>query len=128
MATAQTIRFTNDCTFNNTFDFHSLRSGAVSEPAYFRLNFSENRWWSSLFSVHKELETPERIREMSDVCSSLISAFPTLSDLEDFCLLNAEDLRNGHEYNLYVTGQELNYWLRIDTEGNYPVFIHALTK
>lgn len=120
--------FTKDCTFENTFDFNSLRGRSICEMAYVRMDYSGKRWWTSGFSVHKETETPERVEELVSISTALIDTFPSLSDLEEFCILNAEDLRNGQEYNLYVNGAEMNYWLRVNTKGNYHVYIHAFTK
>lgn len=128
MAAQHNIQFAKECTFDSVFDSHNLYGRAICEMAYLRMDYSGGRWWTSYFSVHHEKETPERKRELSEVGLALAEMFPSLSALENFCVMNAEDLRNGQEYNLYVSGTELNYWLRINVRGDYHVYIHALTK
>lgn len=107
----------------------SSASYPVSEMGFFRCDHDGAQWWRSPFSVRKTLFTPERAKELDAVADALTIEFPNLDALEDYCVMNAEDLRNGHEYNLYLSGDLCNYWIRVNTtRKDYNLYIHAIVK
>lgn len=127
---------TNCCTFSSEWEHTSPGDGLlkncqhpVNEMGYFRCDHDGRQWWRYPFQVHKDMETKERIAELEAVTEALTEAFPTLKDLEKYCVENAEDLRNDFEYNLYYSGVECNYWIRARiVKQDYNLYVHALAK
>jgi hypothetical protein len=117
------------CNFADTFKHNDETRHPVSEMGYIRGDHDGRQWWTNPFTIHPELNTPERARELDAVCDAFVDTFPNLRSLEAFCIENAEDLRHDNEYNLYYEGSECNYWIRvIIRQRDYNLYIHAYVK
>lgn len=115
------------CDFSDAWKDRTPCGHSAREMGYTRSDFSGRKWWTSPFPLNRELETPERAKELDDVTSMLMEAFPSLNALGDFCELFAEDLRRDNEYNLYYKGRYASYWIRvIIRKRDYNLYVHSI--
>lgn len=107
----------------------SLFTFPVNEMGFIRCDHNGHHWSSTPVVVRKALFTKERAKELDAVADAFFHEFRSLTALEDYCVENAEDLRSGFEYNLYLSGELCNYWIRVNTQRrNYNLYIHAIIK
>lgn len=130
MITEESIRkkLMRDCPFLAAWQKTDKTGKSTSEMGYIR---AYHRYgWSDCFFVHNEdLCAKASFLELRDIAKQLYRAFPTLDSLHTFCAINAEDLRNGREYNLFMEGKVANYWIRVNiTPGDYNLYIHSIIK
>lgn len=120
---------TRYCNFADTFNRKDHTKHPISEMGYMRADHDGRQWWTTAHPVHEDLYSKPRAKELDSVTDAIISSFKNLDELESFCVLHAEDLRSGNEYNLYFEGQECNYWIRaIIRRKDYNLYIHAFCK
>lgn len=116
------------CSFYPTLERTDRTSQPVQEIGFTRIYYT-NPFCMRKFTVHQNLETTENLLEMSEVCNAFTQTFPTASFLENYCVLFAEDLRNGMDYRLYCTQKIANYQVEIRfVRENCIVTIHAYSK
>lgn len=116
---------TAECSFAHAWDKLDYTNHSPYEMGYIRAYHNFGGWSESWFNLHPMLITKERWNELFAVASALTKAFPTLTSLECFCSMIAEG-RDG-EYNLYYTGTEASYWIRvIPRPGDYNLYIHSI--
>ena len=114
------------CAFPTARDKLDSRGRSTLEMGYARLDHDGWQWWQKFFRVNEALETAERIAELEAVCKAMTNTFQNLDVLNDFAQVHAEKL-NDREYNIYLTGQECSYWIRINTtRRDYNLYIHAI--
>lgn len=121
--------FPNDCSYLTACDGSSQRYPA-REMAFIRCGHNGTNWYRAPYIVRKSLYLRQREKELEAVTSAILGAFANISELEDFCIEHAEDLRADGQYNLYLSSADLcNYWIRVNTtRRNYPLYIHAIVK
>lgn len=100
-----------------------------TEIGYYRSNFDGRQWWTKYFHVNDTLKTELLIKESKELWENLLNVFPTLSELEKFCVEGNAEKLSEVEYNCYASGKYGNYWMRfILLEKNYNIYCHILSK
>lgn len=96
---------------------------------YMRCDYDGRKWHSNGFPINRELENPERIRELDSLTGELMDLFPDLESLAEFCNEHAEDLRTNGDYFLYYSGVSCNFKIQVSTRRNdYNLRVFAFAK
>lgn len=123
-------KLTKTCCFPTVFDKKGKDGRPRSELAYYRCDHDGFRWWSTLWPVNVELETPELIAEFDAVYAAFVTAFPTLADLKDYCVQNLMPTSDPTEFNAFLDlDGPGRYWLRMITrDHDYNLYLHCMSK
>jgi len=114
--------------------FAGLEGGDASTPlqkefAFAKTALSRRRLIPDRIIVEQSQLTTARLKEFNRVWRSLMDLFPDAETMEDFCSTRAEDLRNGHDYNMFLDGNQCQYWIRCNKVANKGnLYIHAVVK
>ena len=121
---------TNTCPFPAVFTDKGSDGRPKAELAYYRCDYDGCRWWNTLWPVNVEHETEELVEEFDAVYDAFIEAFPTLSDLKDYCFQAFLPTNDPTEFNAFLDfGGPGWYWLRIITrEHDYNLYLHCMCK
>jgi len=116
------------CPFTHIFEDKDPGGRPKSEMGYFRCDYDGYRWWNTAWPVNNDIETPELIEEFDSVYSDFMETFPSLKDLEKYCM-QLEPTSDRTEYNTYLSRKHGWYWLRIITrKGDYNLYLHCYKK
>lgn len=87
------------------------------------------QWRTFWEQVHGNLVTHKRWMEMLTVSREMLRAFPTPASLQIFCTMRGERTQEDGRYNLYMEGEEADYWISASTiPGAYTIKVHSIIK
>lgn len=101
---------------------------------HMRADYSNGRWYNTVWPCHDELCTPEIAKEIDTVYDQLIGndGFPDLCALKQFCYSHPEAAvgeQDQDEFNFYYIGKLCDYWIRLITRNNdYNMYLNAFSK
>ena len=121
-------RMTNICPFADAWQDKDETRYPKSEVGYIRADY-EDRWWNTVWPIHRQLETPELVREFDAVYAAFCREFPDFHAVCDFCRTSAEPTSSDTEYNAYLEGEHGVYWFRFITRyRDYNLYLHCLSR
>ncbi len=125
------------CPFPHILEDKAEENGILTfrkKIGHIRADYDGYRWWNTIWPLHKELATPESLKEMNEVYERLTSpdAFSTLARMILFCRNYPEAIVNDSsktEYNFYYEGEHCYFWIRcILRMKDYNLYVHAFLK
>ena len=120
---------TKTCPFPSVFKDKGANGRPRSELVYYRCDYDGCRWWTTVWPVNADLETPHLIRELDAVYDAVLTTFPNLSVLKEYCEKNLLPTSSPTEYNAFLDGTHGRYWLHIITrEHDYNLYLHCYGK
>ena len=111
----------------NTSEDNMGRKSPVTELAYSRSDYDGRKWWTTWFTAHEELKTPDRIKEIDQFMEALFQMpeMASLNTMRRMCRVYAEPTSEATEANLYCETERFHVWLRLITrERDYNLYVH----
>ena len=107
------------------------RKSPRTELAYSRSDYDGRKWWTTWFTVHEGLKTPERVMEIDQFMGALFTLpeMASLNTLRQMCRVYAEPTSDPTECNLYCDTERFHVWLRlIIRKRDYNLYVHFYVK
>ena len=107
------------------------RKSPRTELAYSRSDYDGRKWWTTWFTVHEGLKTPERVAEIDQFMDALFALpeMASLNTLRQMCRVYAEPTADPTECNLYCDTERFHVWLRlIIRKRDYNLYVHFYVK